>query len=72
MQYLTNEYIFNKIQYNKFNKISFAGGLALNCVATSYASNKVNKKVYVPPFPGDSGVSVGAAFLGKINTDKKI
>ena len=71
LQYLTNEYIFNKIQYNKFNKISFAGGLALNCVATSYASNKVNKKVYVPPFPGDSGVSVGAAFLGKINTDKK-
>lgn len=71
LQFLTNEFIYNKIRYNKFKNISFAGGLALNCVATSYASNKVNKRVYVPPFPGDSGISVGAAYLGKINNDKK-
>ena len=71
LQHLTNEFILNKVENNKFKNISFVGGLALNCVATSYASNKINKRVYVPPFPGDSGISVGAAFLGKINDDKK-
>ena len=71
LQHLTNEFILKKIENNKFKNISFVGGLALNCVATSYASNQINKRVYVPPFPGDSGISVGAAFLGKINDDKK-
>lgn len=33
-------------------------------MATSYAGNKKKiKNIYTPPFPGDSGISVGAAFL---------
>jgi carbamoyltransferase len=65
--------------------IVLAGGCALNCVANSNIkiSNKI-KKIWVPPNPGDSGLSLGAiayhtkqlihldhAFLGH-NIDRKV
>jgi carbamoyltransferase len=39
-------------------EICLAGGVALNCVA----NGKLPEPVYVPPFPHDAGVSVGAAW----------
>jgi carbamoyltransferase len=40
------------------SEICLAGGVALNCVA----NGKLPEPVYVPPFPHDAGVSIGAAW----------
>ena len=70
LQFYTNKYVLNKLNY-KIKEICFAGGLALNCVSTSFAANKLGiKKIYTPPFPGDSGISVGASYLALEYTHK--
>jgi len=72
LQQLTNQEILKKINYNTKN-LCFAGGLALNCVATSFAGNKRKiKNIYTPPFPGDSGISVGAGFLAFENYNSNL
>lgn len=63
LQSFTNKELKKKIYY-KTDNLCFSGGLALNCVATSFVCKKKKiKNIYTPPFPGDSGISVGAAYL---------
>jgi carbamoyltransferase len=45
------------------DKVVISGGCALNCVANGKILNATGfKKIFVPPFPDDSGCSIGAAF----------
>lgn len=45
------------------DKVVISGGSALNCVANGKILNTTGfKKIFVPPFPDDSGCSIGAAF----------
>ncbi len=47
----------------KLNNLVISGGSALNCVANGkILSNTGFKEVFIPPFPDDSGCSIGAAF----------
>jgi carbamoyltransferase len=46
------------------NNICLAGGTTLNCVANGKLLNGfANMNVFVPPAPGDDGLSIGAAFF---------
>jgi carbamoyltransferase len=50
-----------------------AGGCALNCVFNARLSKKkMFKQIYIPPFPGDEGVGLGAAVEMLTNSAKKI
>jgi carbamoyltransferase len=41
-----------------------AGGVALNCTANgSLIRSNIFDEVWIPPFPNDAGVSLGAAFI---------
>lgn len=43
-------------------KLCFSGGVALNCVAGAKLLREFGtNSIFVPPFPGDSGTSLGAA-----------
>ncbi|MFI5360474.1 MAG: carbamoyltransferase C-terminal domain-containing protein [Elusimicrobiota bacterium] len=45
-------------------RLILAGGCALNCVANqALLKSGLFDEIYVPPFPGDEGVSLGAAVL---------
>jgi carbamoyltransferase len=45
------------------DKVVISGGCALNCVANGKILNSTGfKKIFIPPFPDDSGCSIGAAF----------
>lgn len=47
----------------KLDNLVISGGSALNCVANGkILSNTGFKEVFIPPFPDDSGCSIGAAF----------
>ncbi len=68
LQAATNEdltLVFQRIRDTyKVSNLCLAGGLALNCVATSAAARSSGlSRVFVPPFPNDSGIAVGAAYL---------
>ncbi len=68
LQAATNEdltLVFKRIRDTfKVRNLCLAGGLALNCVATSAAARATGlSRVYVPSFSNDSGIAVGAAYL---------
>lgn len=47
----------------KSKNLSFAGGVALNCVANSrLLAESGFSNLHIPPEPGDGGASIGAAF----------
>lgn len=53
--------ILYKLTKNK--NLCLAGGVALNCVANNYIrENSKFENVFVPPAPGDNGISIGAAY----------
>jgi carbamoyltransferase len=67
MQTHTENIIFKMLDYayneTKIDKLSFAGGVAMNSVANGKIIRKTNfKDVYIPPAAGDAGTSMGAAF----------
>ena len=46
-------------------RLCFSGGVALNCVAnTRLAEETEFDEIFVPPSPGDDGISVGCALYG--------
>ncbi len=51
-----------KNKYPHVKNIIIAGGCALNCVSNmKIVKEKIFENVYVPPFPGDEGISFGLA-----------
>lgn len=51
-----------KKKYPGFENIILTGGTALNCVFNmKLVDKRVFKEIYVPPFPGDECIGVGAA-----------
>ena len=54
------------------NNIVIAGGAAMNCVFNGLLeNNKIYKNNFVPPWPDDLGVSIGATYLENHNLGKK-
>jgi carbamoyltransferase len=46
-------------------RLCFTGGVALNCVANTRLAEETDfEEVFVPPCPGDDGISVGCALYG--------
>lgn len=78
------QYVFEQICINLFQKINrktrmqnlvFSGGCALNSVLNGKILQNSNfKKLFVPPFPDDSGVGVGSALYvyNHLRNHKKI
>ena len=59
-----------KISKNK--NLTLSGGCALNCKANGLIYNKTKfNKVYIQPTAHDGGLSIGAAYIGFINSLKK-
>ena len=53
-----------KKKSNRSNNIVLAGGAAMNCVFNGKISSKnIYKKDYIPSYPDDTGVTIGAALL---------
>ena len=56
----------------KSNNIVIAGGAAMNCVFNGLLENKkIYKNNFIPPWPDDLGVSIGATYLENNNLGKK-
>ena len=58
----------------KSNNLVLAGGAAMNCVFNGHLENKkIYKNIYIPPWPDDGGVAIGAALYlsHKLNKKKK-
>jgi carbamoyltransferase len=56
----------------KSNNIVIAGGAAMNCVFNGLLESKnIYKNNFVPPWPDDLGVSIGATYLENHNQGKK-
>lgn len=52
--------------------ICLAGGVAMNCVLNQKISKRCNiNQLFVPPFAGDQGISIGNAFLASIEHNIK-
>lgn len=46
-------------------RLCFSGGVALNCVANTRLAEETGfEEIFVPPCPGDDGISVGCALFG--------
>lgn len=46
-------------------RLCFSGGVALNCVANTRLAEETGfEEVFVPPCPGDDGISIGCALYG--------
>ncbi len=55
----------------KSNNIVLAGGAAMNCVFNGKLDkNNIYKNNFIPPWPDDLGVSIGATFLANKNLKK--
>ncbi|HEX4925497.1 MAG TPA: carbamoyltransferase C-terminal domain-containing protein [Bdellovibrionales bacterium] len=53
---------FLRAQFPQYENVVLTGGCALNCVTNwKIVEAGIFKNVYVPPFPGDESVSLGAA-----------
>jgi len=68
LQAATEEYIKKLFEIafqhvGKYEHVCLSGGVALNCVATGKIKSWFPhiKDIYVPPTPGDEGLSIGAA-----------
>jgi carbamoyltransferase len=49
-------------KYPDYDRLIFTGGCALNCVANQrLLDSGLFKAIYVPPFPGDESIALGAA-----------
>ena len=49
-------------EVTKMDNLVISGGIALNCSANGKIEKSgIFKKIYVPPFPSDSGTSIGSA-----------
>lgn len=52
-------------KHTGLKRLCFSGGVALNCVAnTRLAAETGFDEIFVPPCPGDDGISVGCALYG--------
>ena len=61
-----------KKKSNRSNNIVLAGGAAMNCVFNGkLSSKKIYKKNYIPSYPDDTGVTIGAALLAHHKFSKK-
>lgn len=57
----------------KSNNLVLAGGAAMNCVFNGLLDKKkIYKNVYIPAYPDDTGVSIGAAYLANFKFNKNI
>lgn len=46
-------------------RLCFSGGVALNCVANTRLAEETGfEEIFVPPCPGDDGISIGCALFG--------
>ena len=62
----------NNQKGGKSNNIVIAGGAAMNCVFNGLLEkNNTYKNNFVPPWPDDLGVSIGATYLENHNLGKK-
>lgn len=53
---------FIKSEYPDYENLILTGGCALNCVSNwKILQSGLFKSIYVPPFPGDESISLGAA-----------
>lgn len=51
--------------YTEARNLCFSGGVALNCVANSLLAKEAGfDEIFVPPAPGDDGISIGCALYG--------
>ncbi|MCB0369340.1 MAG: hypothetical protein KDD45_07765 [Bdellovibrionales bacterium] len=51
-----------KLEYPEYNNLILTGGCALNCTNNMKLLNKnVFDNIFIPPFPGDESISLGAA-----------
>lgn len=57
------------IERTGVKNICLSGGVAQNGVLNSIIENKLNVKVFVPPFPSDQGQSLGNAIYAYINNN---
>lgn len=52
-------------QRTGLKRLCFSGGVALNCVANTRLADETGfDEIFVPPCPGDDGISVGCALYG--------
>ncbi len=61
-----------KLSGSKSNNLVLAGGAAMNCVFNGLLDKKkIYKNNYIPAYPDDLGVSIGAAYLADYKFNKK-
>ena len=54
------------------NNLVITGGCALNCTFNGkLARKKIFQKIYIPPNPGDEGISMGCAFSSYLRSNKE-
>ena len=68
VQKITEEVVIKNvnllIKQNKIENLCLAGGVALNCVVNGKIDQQTKiKKVWIQPAAGDSGTTIGAAYL---------
>lgn len=52
-------------QHTGLKRLCFSGGVALNCVANTRLAEETGfEEIFVPPCPGDDGISIGCALFG--------
>lgn len=52
-------------KHTGLKRLCFSGGVALNCVANTRLAEETDfEEIFVPPCPGDDGISVGCALYG--------
>jgi carbamoyltransferase len=69
LQHWTNEDLIATMraagEFVRSENLCYAGGLALNCIATSHAFVRSPfKRLHVPPFANDAGIGPGVALAG--------
>ena len=72
-QKIFEDYYIKILNYSynltKSNNLTLSGGCALNCKANGLIFNQTNfKKVYIQPTAHDGGLSIGAAYLGYLES----
>jgi carbamoyltransferase len=68
---LTQLLISIRNRYPKYTNLILTGGCALNCVAnTKIHQSKIFRNIFVPPFPGDEGIALGAAEFLRVREEK--
>jgi len=64
------EWINFWIEKTGLKNICLAGGVAMNCVLNQKITERCNiTNLFVPPFAGDQGISIGNAFLAGIENE---